>query len=106
MAARGATDESGPATKAEERRVPLLLAVVLAPVLNVEIVGGFGFVVRMWRIVNGPPPGQTRGRPTTAPASPAAASCAWRTNARVTSRAWWRGSTRRASARWRVALAR
>ena len=47
--------ESAPATKAEERRAFILLAVVLFPVLSVAIVGGYGFLVWMYQIINGPP---------------------------------------------------
>ena len=50
-------DEVGPVTKAEERRAFLLLAVVLAPVLSVAIVGGYGFMVWMSQLVLGPPTG-------------------------------------------------
>jgi nitrate reductase NapE len=44
-------------TKAEERRAFVLLAVVLFPVLSVMVVGGYGFLVWMYQIVNGPPTG-------------------------------------------------
>lgn len=44
-------------TKAEERRVFLLLAVVLFPVLSVAVVGGYGFLIWMSQIVLGPPTG-------------------------------------------------
>ena len=46
-----------PATKAEERRAFLLLAVVLFPVLSVAVVGGYGFLVWMSQLVLGPPTG-------------------------------------------------
>ena len=46
-----------PVTKAEGRRVLLLLAVVLFPVLSVAFVGSYGFVVWMYQIINGPPTG-------------------------------------------------
>ena len=49
--------DSVPATKAEERRVFVLLAVVLFPVLSVAVVGGYGFLVWMYQIVTGPPTG-------------------------------------------------
>lgn len=45
------------ATKSEERRAFLLLAVVLFPVLSVAIVGGYGFIVWMSQLVLGPPTG-------------------------------------------------
>jgi len=38
-----------------ELAVFLFLTVVLAPVLAVAIVGGFGFVVWIWQMFNGPP---------------------------------------------------
>jgi periplasmic nitrate reductase NapE len=46
-----------PATKAEERRAFVLVAVVLFPVLSVMVVGGYGFLVWMFQIINGPPTG-------------------------------------------------
>jgi periplasmic nitrate reductase NapE len=57
MKAAGTIGGNGPASKAEERRAFLLLAVVLAPVLSVAIVGGYGFLVWMYQIVTGPPAG-------------------------------------------------
>ena len=44
-----------PATWWEELRVFLLLTVVLAPVLAVMTVGGFGFLIWMYQLVAGPP---------------------------------------------------
>jgi nitrate reductase NapE len=44
-----------PVSKPEELRAFLLLAVVLAPVIAVAIVGGYGFLVWMTQIVAGPP---------------------------------------------------
>ncbi len=38
-----------------ERRAFLFLAVFLAPLLSVLIVGGWGFAVWLYQIVNGPP---------------------------------------------------
>jgi nitrate reductase NapE len=49
--------DGAPVSKAEERRVFLLLAVVLAPVLSVAIVGGYGFIIWMSQLVLGPPTG-------------------------------------------------
>jgi nitrate reductase NapE len=46
---------SARATKGEERRAFVLLAVVLFPVLSVAVVGGYGFLVWMYQIINGPP---------------------------------------------------
>ena len=45
------------ATKSEERRAFVLVAVILFPVLSVAVVGGYGFLVWMYQIVNGPPTG-------------------------------------------------
>lgn len=44
-----------PATRWEELRIFLLLTVVLAPVLAVLTVGGYGFLVWMYQLVAGPP---------------------------------------------------
>ena len=44
-------------TRSEERRAFILLAVVLAPVIAVMIVGGFGLVVWVTQIIFGPPGG-------------------------------------------------
>ena len=43
------------ATKAEERNVFILLAVFLAPILSVIIVGGYGFMIWMSHLIFGPP---------------------------------------------------
>ena len=45
------------ATKSEERRAFVLVAVILFPVLSVAVVGGYGFLVWMYQIINGPPTG-------------------------------------------------
>ncbi len=42
-------------SRAEERRAFLLLAVVLAPVLAIALVGGYGFLIWMSQILMGPP---------------------------------------------------
>jgi nitrate reductase NapE len=42
-------------TKAQELRSFLLLSVVMAPVLAVAIVSGYGFLVWMVQLVAGPP---------------------------------------------------
>ena len=42
-------------TKAQELRSFLFLSVVMAPVLAVVIVGGYGFLVWMVQLVAGPP---------------------------------------------------
>ena len=43
------------ATKSEERRVFILLAVFLAPFLSILLVGGYGFLVWMSHLLLGPP---------------------------------------------------
>lgn len=48
---------SGAATKSEERNVFLFLAVVLAPVLAVALVGTYGLVIWISQIFLGPPHG-------------------------------------------------
>ena len=60
MATSGRTTVSAdfravPATRREELRMFLLLTVVLAPVLAVMVVGGYGFLVWMYQLVAGPP---------------------------------------------------
>ncbi|MFZ4288680.1 periplasmic nitrate reductase, NapE protein [Variovorax sp. HJSM1_2] len=42
-------------TKGEELRSFLFLSVVMAPVLAVMIVGGYGFMVWMFQLLAGPP---------------------------------------------------
>ena len=42
-------------TRSDELRTFLLLTVVLAPVLAVVCVGGYGFIIWMWQLVFGPP---------------------------------------------------
>jgi nitrate reductase NapE len=42
-------------TKAQELRSFLFLSVVMAPVLAVVIVGGYGFLVWMYQLLAGPP---------------------------------------------------
>ena len=49
-------DVNEPASDARaERRAFLFLAVFLAPLLSVVIVGGWGFVVWIWQMFAGPP---------------------------------------------------
>ncbi|MEE4191302.1 MAG: periplasmic nitrate reductase, NapE protein [Halieaceae bacterium] len=43
--------------KREERNAFVVLAVFLAPVLAVAIVGGYGFIVWMSQLILGPPGG-------------------------------------------------
>ena len=47
--------ETEPLTKAQELRAFLTLSVVLAPVLAVLVVSGYGFLVWMVQLVAGPP---------------------------------------------------
>jgi len=47
-------DESPP-TRQQELRAFLLLSVVMAPVLAVLIVSGYGFLVWMFQLIAGPP---------------------------------------------------
>jgi nitrate reductase NapE len=42
-------------TKAQELRSFLFLSVVMAPVIAVAIVSGFGFIVWMYQLLAGPP---------------------------------------------------
>lgn len=46
-----------PSTKREEWRSFLFFTVVMAPVLAVIIVGGYGFLVWMYQLFAGPPGG-------------------------------------------------
>lgn len=47
--------EAQPPTRAQELRAFLFLSVVLAPVLAVGVVSGYGFLVWMYQLVAGPP---------------------------------------------------
>ena len=47
--------DQGSFTKAQELRSFLFLAVVMAPVLAVIIVSGYGFAVWMFQLIAGPP---------------------------------------------------
>jgi periplasmic nitrate reductase NapE len=49
------TETAPDVRKKEERRSFLFLTVVMAPVLSVVIVGGYGFVVWMSQLFTGPP---------------------------------------------------
>ena len=44
-----------PSTRQEELRSFLFFTVVMAPVLAVAVVGGYGFLVWMYQLVAGPP---------------------------------------------------
>lgn len=52
-----ATTELNAPRRRLELLVFLFLTVVLAPVLAVAIVGGYGFAVWMYQLVSGPPTG-------------------------------------------------
>ena len=45
------------ARKKDERIAFLFLTVVLAPIISVMVVGGYGFLVWMSQIIGGPPTG-------------------------------------------------
>jgi periplasmic nitrate reductase NapE len=46
-----------PSTRQEEWRSFLFFTVVMAPVLAVMVVGGYGFLVWMYQLLTGPPHG-------------------------------------------------
>ena len=48
-------DEPAAATRAQEIRAFLLLALVLVPVLSVLFVAAYGFSVWMYQLIAGPP---------------------------------------------------
>lgn len=48
-------DDKAPFTRAQELRSFLFLSVVMAPVLAVVLVSGYGFIVWMYQLVAGPP---------------------------------------------------
>ena len=47
----------GPSTRSEERRAFLFLTIVMAPVLAVIVVAGYGFAVWIYQLFAGPPTG-------------------------------------------------
>ena len=49
--------EQGAARRSDELLTFLLLTVVLAPVVSVAVVGGYGFIVWMSQLILGPPAG-------------------------------------------------
>ena len=53
---RGADKSSG-FTRGQELRGFLFLTIVVAPVVAVAVVGGYGFIVWMSQLVGGPPTG-------------------------------------------------
>ena len=46
-----------PSTRKEELRSFIFFTVVMAPVLAVAVVGGYGFLVWMFQVIAGPPQG-------------------------------------------------
>lgn len=50
-----AGDGAPPSTRTEELRSFLFFTIVMAPLLAVAIVGGYGFLVWMYQLVSGPP---------------------------------------------------
>ena len=48
---------TAPSTRQEELRSFLFFTVVMAPVLAVIVIGGYGFLVWMYQLVAGPPTG-------------------------------------------------
>ena len=46
-----------PPKRRQELSVFLFLTVVLAPILAVAIVGGYGFAIWMYQLLSGPPTG-------------------------------------------------
>ena len=46
-----------PSTRSEEWRSFLFFTIVMAPVLAVMVVGGYGFLVWMYQLLAGPPQG-------------------------------------------------
>ena len=49
------SDTQGSSSKTEETRSLVFLAVVMAPMVAVMIVGGYGFLVWMYQLLAGPP---------------------------------------------------
>lgn len=54
---RDAIQDDAPSTRREEWRSFLFFTVVMAPVLAVMVVGGYGFLVWMYQLIAGPPHG-------------------------------------------------
>jgi nitrate reductase NapE len=48
-------EDGEPVSKAQELRSFLFLSVVMAPILAVMVVGGYGFLVWMLQLMLGPP---------------------------------------------------
>lgn len=53
----GDAAREAPSTRQEELRSFLFFTVVMAPVLAVMVVGGYGFLVWMYQLLAGPPRG-------------------------------------------------
>jgi nitrate reductase NapE len=53
----GTPQPVAPSTRQEELRSFLFFTVVMAPVLAVVVVGGYGFLVWMYQLIAGPPTG-------------------------------------------------
>ena len=51
----GSVSDDGNLQKQRELRAFLFLTIVLAPILSVLIVGGYGFIVWMYQLMVGPP---------------------------------------------------
>lgn len=49
------SENNSPVQRKAERRVFLFLTVVLAPVLAVAVVGGYGFMIWIYQMFAGPP---------------------------------------------------
>lgn len=53
-----AESERGEATQAQEAGTLIVLLAVIAPLLAIMVVGGYGFIVWMYQLlIGGPPPG-------------------------------------------------
>ena len=55
MAQTMTEDDAGDKSRRRELRGFLFLTVVLAPALAVALVGGYGFLIWMFQLVQGPP---------------------------------------------------
>lgn len=52
---RAPSEQVEPVSKSSEMRMFLFLAVLLAPILSVVLVGGYGFTIWMSQLLLGPP---------------------------------------------------
>ena len=48
--------ERDPPARRQELLVFLFFTIILAPLLSVAIVGGYGFAIWMYQLLSGPPP--------------------------------------------------